>query len=76
MQKGSQDRYFQEGTTKLVPEGVEGRVPFRPPVRDSIPAVEGLKHAMGYCGTRNIEELINNSNSCITNAGLKRKSPA
>ena len=77
MQKGSQDRYFQEGTTKLVPEGVEGRVPFKGPLSETVfQLVEGLKHAMGYCGTRNIEELINNSKFMrITNAGLKESHP-
>ncbi len=77
MQKGSQDRYFQEGTTKLVPEGVEGRVPFKGPLSETVfQLVEGIKHAMGYCGTRNIEELINNSKFMrITNAGLKESHP-
>lgn len=77
MKKGSKDRYFQEGTTKLVPEGVEGRVPFKGPMSETIfQLVEGLKHAMGYCGTKNIDELMNNSKFIrITNAGLKESHP-
>lgn len=77
MNKGSKDRYFQEGTTKLVPEGVEGRVPFKGPLSEIIfQLVEGLKHAMGYCGTRTIQELMTNAKFVrITNAGLKESHP-
>lgn len=77
MHKGSKDRYFQEGTTKLVPEGVEGRVPFKGPLSEIIfQLVEGLKHAMGYCGTRTIHELMTNAKFVrITNAGLKESHP-
>jgi IMP dehydrogenase len=77
MNKGSKDRYFQEGTSKLVPEGVEGRVPYKGPLSEIVfQLVEGLKHAMGYCGTRNIEELRNNSKFIrITSAGLKESHP-
>mgnify|MGYP000677874481 FL=1 len=77
MSKGSKDRYFQEGTTKLVPEGVEGRVPYKGPLSETVfQLVEGLKHAMGYCGTRNIKELMTNSKFIrITNAGLKESHP-
>ncbi|MGI6124741.1 MAG: IMP dehydrogenase, partial [Acetivibrionales bacterium] len=77
MNKGSKDRYFQEGTTKLVPEGVEGRVPYKGPLADTVfQLVEGLKHAMGYCGTRNIDELMNNGKFIrITSAGLKESHP-
>ncbi len=60
MKKGSSDRYFQETTdsSKLVPEGIEGRVPYRGPLSDTIfQMVGGLKAAMGYCGTRTINEL-------------------
>jgi len=60
MKKGSSDRYFQEGTdaSKLVPEGIEGRVPYRGPLSDTIyQMVGGLKASMGYCGTRTIGEL-------------------
>lgn len=77
MNKGSKDRYFQEGTTKLVPEGVEGRVPYKGPLSETIfQLVEGLKHSMGYCGTKNIDELMNNSKFIrITSAGLKESHP-
>lgn len=77
MSKGSKDRYFQEGSTKLVPEGVEGRVPYKGPLSETVfQLVEGLKHAMGYCGTKNIEELKKNSQFIrITSAGLKESHP-
>ncbi len=60
MKKGSSDRYFQEGTakSKLVPEGIEGKVPYRGPVADTIHQLSGgLRAAMGYCGAANIKEL-------------------
>lgn len=79
MQKGSKDRYFQEGagTSKLVPEGVEGRVPYKGPLSETVfQLVEGLKHAMGYCGTRDIEDLKNNAKFIrITSAGLRESHP-
>ncbi len=60
MKQGSSDRYFQEGeeANKLVPEGIEGRVPYRGPLSDTIfQMIGGLKAAMGYCGVRTIAEL-------------------
>jgi len=77
MQKGSKDRYFQEDASKLVPEGVEGRVPYKGPLSDTVfQLVEGLKHGMGYCGTRTIEELRKNGKFIrITAAGLKESHP-
>ena len=77
MQKGSKDRYFQEDANKLVPEGVEGRVPYKGPLSDTVfQLVEGLKHGMGYCGTKTIEELKTNSKFIrITSAGLKESHP-
>lgn len=60
MVTGSSDRYQQDGTSsgKLVPEGVEGRVPFKGPLSPFVyQMVGGLRAGMGYCGTRNIEEL-------------------
>ncbi|HHU89449.1 MAG TPA: IMP dehydrogenase [Clostridiaceae bacterium] len=77
MKQGSKDRYFQEGTAKLVPEGVEGRVPYKGPIADTIfQLVEGLKHSMGYCGTKNIDELMNNAKFIrITSAGLTESHP-
>jgi IMP dehydrogenase len=77
MQKGSKDRYFQEDANKLVPEGVEGRVPYKGPLSDIVfQLVEGLKHGMGYCGTGTIEELKTKSKFIkITNAGLRESHP-
>ncbi len=77
MSCGSKDRYFQEDTKKLVPEGVEGRVPFKGPLAETIyQLVGGLKSAMGYCGTKNIEMLRHNSQFMrITAAGLRESHP-
>ena len=77
MQKGSKDRYFQENNKKLVPEGVEGRVPFKGPVSETIyQMMGGLRSGMGYCGAHNIEELRTNSRFVrITGAGLKESHP-
>ncbi|HQA04616.1 MAG TPA: IMP dehydrogenase [Thermodesulfovibrio thiophilus] len=75
MQGGSSDRYRQESVKpeKLVPEGVEGRVPYRGPLSKSIhQLVGGLKSGMGYCGCRTLEELRNKAKFIkITNAGLR-----
>jgi len=58
MREGSSDRYFQEKSKKLVPEGIVGRVPFKGPVTESIyQLVGGLKSGMGYCGCKDIAEL-------------------
>jgi len=58
MKEGSSDRYFQENTKKLVPEGVEGRVPYRGPLGDVVyQLIGGLRAGMGYVGARTIEEL-------------------
>ncbi|MDD4188973.1 MAG: IMP dehydrogenase [Eubacteriales bacterium] len=77
MQKGSMDRYFQEDINKLVPEGVEGRVPYKGPLSDTVfQLVEGLKHGMGYCGTKNIKELQTKTKFIrITGAGLRESHP-
>lgn len=77
MQKGSGDRYFQSGTRKLVPEGVEGRVPYKGPVSDTIfQMMGGLRSGMGYCGTANIEELRTKTKFVrITGAGLRESHP-
>ena len=77
MQKGSKDRYFQSNNKKLVPEGVEGRVPFRGAVSETIyQMMGGLRSSMGYCGAHNIEELRTNSKFVrITSAGLKESHP-
>lgn len=77
MQKGSKDRYFQENNKKLVPEGVEGRVPFRGPVSETIyQMMGGLRSGMGYCGAHDIEALRTKSKFIrITSAGLKESHP-
>lgn len=74
---GSSDRYFQQHQKKLVPEGVEGRVPFKGPVSETIyQLIGGLRASMGYCGTKSIEDLRQNSEFIrITNAGLKESHP-
>ena len=75
MQKGSNDRYFQEGTAadKLVPEGIEGRVPFRGSIAGIIhQMMGGLRSSMGYCGSKNIKEFWEKAEFVeITSAGLK-----
>ncbi|MBS7402861.1 MAG: IMP dehydrogenase [Oscillospiraceae bacterium] len=77
MNRGSKDRYFQEDNKKLVPEGVEGRVPYRGPVSDTIfQMMGGLKSGMGYCGAYNIETLRTKTRFVrITGAGLKESHP-
>ena len=77
MSKGSKDRYFQENNKKLVPEGVEGRVPFKGPVSETIyQMMGGLRSGMGYCGAHNIDELRTESKFVrITSAGLKESHP-
>ncbi len=74
---GSADRYFQEDQKKLVPEGVEGRVPFKGPLADTVfQLMGGLRSAMGYCGTRSIEDLRQNGEFVrITGAGLTESHP-
>ncbi|MEG6571060.1 IMP dehydrogenase [[Clostridium] cellulosi] len=77
MDNGSKDRYFQEDQKKLVPEGVEGRVPYKGPVSDTIfQLIGGIQAGMGYCGCHTIEELHQNSRFVqITGAGLKESHP-
>ncbi len=80
MQEGSADRYFQEGELsprKLVPEGIEGRVPYRGPVGDVLfQMVGGIRSGMGYCGVVTIEELRGNTELVqITSAGLRESHP-
>ena len=76
MQRGSKDRYFQsdvESTHKLVPEGIEGQVPYKGSLSGFIyQLVGGLRAGMGYCGTRNIDELRNKGRFVrITTAGVR-----
>ncbi len=77
MAAGSKDRYFQENSKKFVPEGVEGRVPYRGSVAEIIYQMKGgLRSGMGYCGKHNIEELRTTSEFVrITNAGLVESHP-
>jgi IMP dehydrogenase len=75
MAQGARDRYGQEGVerSKLVPEGVEGKVPYKGPLSQSIhQLVGGLKSGMGYCGCKNLNELRKKARFImITNAGLR-----
>ena len=79
MAEGSKDRYFQENAEKdkLVPEGIEGRIPFKGPIADTIfQLVGGLRAGMGYCGVKNIEEMKTKTQFVrITGAGLKESHP-
>lgn len=74
---GSKDRYFQEGNKKLVPEGVEGRVPYKGPLSDTVfQLMGGLRAGMGYCGCRDIRSLQEKGQFVrITGAGLKESHP-
>ena len=77
MGQGSQDRYFQQDQKKLVPEGVEGRVPYKGPISDTVyQLMGGLRSGMGYTGCADIGELHSKAKFCrITNAGLKESHP-
>ncbi len=77
MAAGSKDRYFQEDAKKFVPEGVEGRVPYRGSVSEIIYQMKGgIRSGMGYCGKATIEELRTSSEFIrITNAGLLESHP-
>jgi IMP dehydrogenase len=79
MQEGSADRYFQEGSDarKLVPEGIEGRVPYKGPVADTLyQLVGGLRSGMGYLGCADVEALRTEPQFMrITGAGLKESHP-
>lgn len=80
MEEGSADRYFQEGEvspSKLVPEGIEGRVPYRGPVGDVLfQMVGGLRSGMGYCGVKDITGLRTETEFIrITSAGLRESHP-
>jgi IMP dehydrogenase len=80
MQDGSADRYFQEGEvspSKLVPEGIEGRVPYKGPVADVLfQMVGGLRSGMGYCGAANLTQLRQDTEFVrITTAGLRESHP-
>ncbi len=74
---GSSDRYFQEDQKKLVPEGVEGRVPYKGPLADTVfQMMGGLRSAMGYCGVKTIDELRASAEFVrISSAGLTESHP-
>ncbi len=80
MKRGSSDRYFQKGNgeaRKLVPEGIEGRVPYKGELADTVyQLVGGLRSGMGYCGTKTVYDLIKSGQFVkITGAGLKESHP-
>lgn len=77
MERGSRDRYFQENAKKLVPEGVEGRVPYKGPLSDTIfQLMGGLRSGMGYCGAPDIETLKAEGYFVkISSAGLRESHP-
>ncbi len=77
MEKGSKDRYFQEDARKLVPEGVEGRVPYKGPLSDTVyQLIGGVRSGMGYTGCQTIAELHEKAQFVrITGAGLKESHP-
>ena len=77
MNDGSKDRYFQDGAKKLVPEGVEGRVPYKGMLSDTVfQLIGGIRSGMGYCGCKTIPELQKNAKFVkITGAGLKESHP-
>ena len=77
MARGSKDRYFQEDNRKLVPEGVEGRVPYKGTVSDTVyQLMGGLRAGMGYCGCPTVADLQKNGQFVrITGAGLKESHP-
>jgi IMP dehydrogenase len=77
MKKGSADRYFQLASSKFVPEGIEGRIPYKGKVSNTIyQMVGGLRQAMGYCGVKNIEEMKEKTKFIqMTHAGLIESHP-
>ncbi|MBE7022031.1 MAG: IMP dehydrogenase [Ruminococcaceae bacterium] len=77
MEVGSKDRYFQTNSKKLVPEGVEGRVPYKGPLSDTVyQLLGGLRSGMGYCGTPTVPDLKKRGQFVkITGAGLKESHP-
>ncbi len=77
MEKGSKDRYFQENSRKLVPEGVEGRVPYKGALSETVfQLIGGLRSGMGYCGCPTVAELQERGQFVrITGAGLRESHP-
>ncbi len=77
MKQGAADRYFQEPSTKLVPEGIEGRVPYKGPVADTIyQLIGGLRAGMGYCGSSGLKNLQKHARFVrISSSGLRESHP-
>ncbi|OXS53463.1 IMP dehydrogenase [Rossellomorea vietnamensis] len=77
MEKGSKDRYFQEEAKKFVPEGIEGRIPYKGPLADTLyQLVGGLRSGMGYCGTKDLFDLREKAQFIkMTGAGLRESHP-
>ncbi|QDI91631.1 IMP dehydrogenase [Salicibibacter halophilus] len=77
MEKGSKDRYFQEDNQKFVPEGIEGRTPYKGPLADTLYQMTGgIRSGMGYCGAADLEMLRNDGQFVqITSASLKENHP-
>ncbi|MNI65741.1 Inosine-5'-monophosphate dehydrogenase [compost metagenome] len=77
MNKGSKDRYFQEGNKKLVPEGVEGRVAYKGYLSETIyQLIGGIRSGMGYLGASTLDKLYETATFVVqTSAGLKESHP-
>ncbi|GED20812.1 IMP dehydrogenase [Kurthia gibsonii] len=77
MENGSKDRYFQDDAKKLVPEGIEGRLPYKGALADTIhQLVGGVRAGMGYCGTKDLQDLRENAQFVrMTGAGLRESHP-
>ncbi|MGD6858256.1 IMP dehydrogenase [Bacillus infantis] len=77
MEKGSKDRYFQEDNKKFVPEGIEGRLPYKGPLSDTIyQLVGGIRSGMGYCGSKDLTDLREKAQFIrMTGAGLRESHP-
>ncbi|MEK5040612.1 IMP dehydrogenase [Sporosarcina sp. FSL K6-3457] len=77
MERGSKDRYFQDDAKKLVPEGIEGRMPYKGPLSDTIhQLVGGVRAGMGYCGTKDLHDLREKAQFVrMTGAGLRESHP-
>lgn len=77
MEKGSKDRYFQDDAKKLVPEGIEGRMPYKGQLSDTIhQLLGGIRAGMGYCGTKDLQTLREEAQFIrMTGAGLRESHP-
>ncbi len=79
MQAGSKDRYFQDvedDIKKLVPEGITARVPYKGSLHEVLyQMIGGLRAGMGYCGAKNIEELMHAKFTRITSSGVQESHP-